>query len=495
MAVCDNKGDRTREEMSAFWQQHSQEATLEKMFLDSQVKEISQVEEIEILNLMCDVKEKNVLELGSGIGRYTGKLALDANHVTSLDFMESFVLKSKEINGHMKNITFLTADVTSQDFEPESFDVVFSNWLLMYLSDDEVNDLLIKIVKWTKPGGNIFFRESCFRIPGVSKLDFNPTNYRTPSVYSAMFQLAKAGTPPHGLDILFCRNLKSFMELKKNHYQCVWLLEKAFRTTTSSQHGYNTFQQFLDNQQYTQNGILRYERIFGPGFVSTGGKDTTEEFVAMLDLKPGQKVLDVGSGIGGGDFYIEQKYGADVLGIDSSVNIVEIAMERSPADTKVQFQICDVTTVEFGSESFDVVYSRDTLLHIADKPAVFKKFMRWLKPGGKLLISDYCHGDCEHSEKFKSYVAQRGYVLYTVQRYGKMLEEDGFVNVKAEDRSKQFASILKQERAQTEANKQDFIKDFSEADYNYIVDEWADKLGHVEMGDQAWGLFYAEKPL
>lgn len=31
------------------------------------------------------------------------------------------------------------------------------------------------------------------------------------------------------------------------------------------------FQRFLDNVQYKSSGILRYERVFGPGFVSTGG--------------------------------------------------------------------------------------------------------------------------------------------------------------------------------------------------------------------------------
>ena len=36
------------------------------------------------------------------------------------------------------------------------------------------------------------------------------------------------------------------------------------------------FQKFLDTKQYNRNGILRYERIFGWTFVSTGGKQTTE---------------------------------------------------------------------------------------------------------------------------------------------------------------------------------------------------------------------------
>ena len=38
-------------------------------------------------------------------------------------------------------------------------------------------------------------------------------------------------------------------------------------------------------------------------------------------------------------------------------------------------------------------FSRDTILHIADKEGLFRKFLYTLKPGGKLMISDYCHGD------------------------------------------------------------------------------------------------------
>lgn len=44
--------------------------------------------------------------------------------------------------------------------------------------------------------------------------------------------------------------------------------------TTSQQS--DEFQQFLDQNQYSSNSILRYEKIFGRGFVSTGGLETTE---------------------------------------------------------------------------------------------------------------------------------------------------------------------------------------------------------------------------
>ena len=63
--------------------------------------------------------------------------------------------------------------------------------------------------------------------------------------------------------------------MKNNPNQICWLLEKLPRSS-STQHGFTTFQQFLDNQQYTNRGILRYEKMFGAGYVSTGGPSTTK---------------------------------------------------------------------------------------------------------------------------------------------------------------------------------------------------------------------------
>ena len=71
-------------------------------------------------------------------------------------------------------------------------------------------------------------------------------------------------------------------------------------------HGFKTLKEFFDHKQYSTNGILRYEKIFGKGYVSTGGQETTEQFLEMIGLKPNQRVLDVGCGIGGGDFFMSQ---------------------------------------------------------------------------------------------------------------------------------------------------------------------------------------------
>ena len=66
----------------------------------------------------------------------------------------------------------------------------------------------------------------------------------------------------------------------------------------------------------------------------------------------------------------------EVFGLDLSSNMVGIAWDRSPnfKDLKVRFEIGDVTKHHFTEEYFDVIYSRDTILHIQDKKALFDSF-------------------------------------------------------------------------------------------------------------------------
>jgi phosphoethanolamine N-methyltransferase len=57
---------------------------------------------------------------------------------------------------------------------------------------------------------------------------------------------------------------------------------------------------------------------------------------------------------------------------------------------------------------------------LQDKPSLFKSFFKWLKPGGKVLISDYCRSPGKPSEEFAAYVEQRGYDLHDVEAYGQV---------------------------------------------------------------------------
>ncbi|KAI4981193.1 hypothetical protein ZWY2020_021678 [Hordeum vulgare] len=70
---------------------------------------------------------------------FTRELAKTAGHVLAMDFIESVIKKNESINGHYENASFMCADVICPDLviEDNSIDLVFSIWLLMYLSDEE----------------------------------------------------------------------------------------------------------------------------------------------------------------------------------------------------------------------------------------------------------------------------------------------------------------------------------------------------------------------
>src|SRR5215212_828737 len=86
--------------------------------------------------------------------------------------------------------------------------------------------------------------------------------------------------------------------------------------------------QYDNNGQYTRKGILRYEKIFGDGYISTGGPETTQYLCSKLEgtLRPGISVLD--GGIGGAVFHLAKQYGVRVTGIDLSPEMTAIARER-----------------------------------------------------------------------------------------------------------------------------------------------------------------------
>jgi len=255
---------------------------------------------------------------------------------------------------------------------------------------------------------------------------------------------------------------------------------------------------WLDQNQYTRKGILRYEAIFGRTYVSVGGETTTKEFVAELRLTRDMKVLDIGCGTGGSAFYMARRFGVDVYGVDLATNMIAIASdyraEMEPeVKHRVQFYVEDATLMTYPENFYDVIYSRDTILHIEDKEQLFRSFLHTLKPGGKLMISDYCRGDQDNSPEFKAYVASRDYKLTTLEGYGEILKKAGFTQVLARNKTDLMVDIMKKELVKFDAIKQKFVEEFSIEDYDYIVEGWRNKHLRCKAGDQVWGLFTATK--
>ena len=160
-------------------------------------------------------------------------------------------------------------------------------------------------------------------------------------------------------------------------------------------------------------------------------------------------MLDVGSGIGGAAFHLAKTFGARVTGIDLAPEMVAIARERAreaQAADSVTFLLGDILTTDF-PEPFDVVWSRDALMHLHDKPRLFSRLHDLLAPGGYLVVTDYARGTGPGSPEFQAYVRSTGYHLVDPASYGKLLEGAGFVDVEVEDATDKFIDIMKREAA------------------------------------------------
>ncbi|GJS84762.1 phosphoethanolamine N-methyltransferase [Tanacetum coccineum] len=239
----------------------------------------------------------------------------------------------------------------------------------------KVKDIAQKLLKWLKVGGYIFFTEPYSHQSEDHKQKSDQEHIREPRFYTKVFfkecHMSDASGSSYEFSLVETKSIGASADNKINENQIFWIWQKVVKSEDDVDWG---FQQFLDNVQYKSIGLLGYECIFGYGFVSTGGI--------------GQKVLDVGCGIGGGDFYMADKFGVEVVDIDLSVNMISLALERAiGVECAVEFEVVDCTKKSYPNDTFDVIYSRDTILHIQDKPELFQTFYNWLKPGGKVLIS------------------------------------------------------------------------------------------------------------
>lgn len=241
----------------------------------------------------------------------------------------------------------------------------------------------------------------------------------------------------------------------------------------------------LDAGQYSEESIGKYERVYGRDFISPGGAQTAREFIAMLELKQGERVLDAGCGIGGAAFMMARDWGVLVEGVDLSINMIERArsrIEELGLGSRVSLSHGDLMALE-AKAKFDAIYSRDVFLHVENKSALFSVLLTTLKPGGRVLITDYCRGDAPPSAEFTDYVRARGYFLLTIDGYAQLLSEAGFADVKSTDLTRRFAEIHAQEleRMQKSGETGGALAD--------VAAGWRQKRERALKGEQRWALF------
>ncbi len=248
----------------------------------------------------------------------------------------------------------------------------------------------------------------------------------------------------------------------------------------------------MDNAEdlYPEPVIGFLELLWGRGWLSPGGPDELARLLAGEDLK-GKHVLDIGCGAGGIDCLLVTDYGAaKVTGIDVEAPVLETARDRA-REAGVADQI-DLVKVEpgplpFDDASFDVVFSKDSIVHIPDKHALAREVFRVLRPGGVFVASDWLIShDGEPSPDMKAYIASEAldFGMASPATYDDALRSAGFADIRLTNRNPWYREQARRELAQLQGPLyQRAVADMGQDLVDHNIQTWTLMTKALDLGE------------
>ncbi len=146
----------------------------------------------------------------------------------------------------------------------------------------------------------------------------------------------------------------------------------------------------IDPEKLTVQQLAPVDHFHARGFAAT------KELADVLPIRPGDRLVDIGCGLGGPARYLAERFGCEVDGIDITEPFVAAGVrltEMVGLAERVTLRHGDGQSLPYEDERFDGGYAQHVTMNVADRPRFFGEAFRVLKPGGFFALTEHGLGE------------------------------------------------------------------------------------------------------